>query len=106
MKSSEALEIIWEKLKEYEVPHSDAVKLAMGTLENIYGDNDKRHAVKSNSTDWLCTIPYKFMKDGYVWSLLSVKNDFSKPESETFVHGEYENQYGHVKQFTLKEFRV
>lgn len=55
---------------------------------------------------WLCTIPYKFMKNGYVWSLLSVKNDFSKPESETFVHGEYENQYGHIKQFTLKEFRA
>lgn len=74
--------------------------------EEAIKQHEKPQVSPSNSNDWLCTIPYKFMKNGYVWSLLSVKNDFSKPESETFVHGEYENQYGHIKQFTLKEFRA
>lgn len=56
MQAGEALEIVWNELKNNEVPCSDALKLAMETLGNAYGDNDKGQAVLSNSTDLLCAI--------------------------------------------------
>jgi hypothetical protein len=41
------------------------------------------------------SIPYNFSEDGYNWTLIAVKNDFSK--AKTLIHCEYENQYGHLK---------
>ncbi len=37
-------------------------------------------------------IPYNFKENGYDYTLISVKNDFSKPNGKTLISAEYEDQ--------------
>lgn len=53
MNIPEAIDIIGHELQQSEVPLSDALKLALDTIEGAYTEAQKPDAVLSNSTDLL-----------------------------------------------------